>query len=112
MVHEADALADLPDKHHTVYFCQVVVVVDDSFKELSAFHTAWGWTAGSPGALCPVSPSCRAPWPPCRPPALPRHSQLHEEDDLPGGLNGIVELDEVAVVQLVHHIDLQQHHLL
>lgn len=69
MVHEADALADLPDKHHTVYFCQVVVVVDDSFKELSAFHTAWGWTAGSPGALCPVSPSCRAPWPPCRPPA-------------------------------------------
>lgn len=44
--------------------------------------------------------------------ALPQHSQLHEEDDLSGCLNGIVELDEVAVVQLVHHIDLQQHHLL
>lgn len=41
-----------------------------------------------------------------------RHSQFHEEDDLPGCFDGIVELDEIVVVQLVHHIDLQQHHLL
>lgn len=41
-----------------------------------------------------------------------RHSQFHEEDDLPGRFDGIVELDEIVVVQLVHHIDLQQHHLL
>lgn len=44
--------------------------------------------------------------------AQPQDSQLHEEDDLPGRLDGIIELDEVAVVQLVHHVDLQQHHFL
>lgn len=64
MVHEADALADLPDEHHAVYLCQVVVVINDPLKELSAFHAAWGWTVGSPGALCPVAPSYRAPCPP------------------------------------------------
>lgn len=58
-------------------------------------------------------PCNTAPHPGIRPhAALPRHSQLHEEDDLPGSLDGIIELDEVAVVQLVHHVDLQQHHLL
>lgn len=44
--------------------------------------------------------------------AQPQNSQLQEEDDLPGRLDGIVELDEVVVVQLVHHVDLQQHHFL
>ena len=47
------------------------------------------------------------PPPPCR-----GHSLLHEEDDLVRGLDGRVELDQVAVVQLVHDLDLKQHHLL
>lgn len=40
MVHEADALADLPDEHHAVHLRQVVVIVDDPLKELAALHTA------------------------------------------------------------------------
>lgn len=47
VVHEADALADLPDKHHAVHLCQVVIIVDDPLEELTTLHTARGWTMGS-----------------------------------------------------------------
>lgn len=49
MVHEADALTDLPHKHHAVHLRQLVVIIDDPLKELTALHTAWGQRAGSPG---------------------------------------------------------------
>lgn len=42
VVHEADALADLPDKHHAVHLRQVVVIIDDPLEELTALHTVWG----------------------------------------------------------------------
>lgn len=47
MVHEADALADLPDEHHAVHLSQVVVIVDDPLEELTTLHAAWGRTRGS-----------------------------------------------------------------
>lgn len=114
VVHEADALADLPDEHHAVHLRQVVVVVHDALEELAALNAARARTGGSPGQLggsLPTPSSC-SPLAWALSPAQPRHSQLHEEDDLPRRLDGIVELDEVPVVQLVHHVDLQQHHLL
>lgn len=114
VVHEADALADLPDEHHAVHLRQVVVVVHDALEELAALNAARARTGGSPGQTggsLPTPSSC-SPLAWALSPAQPRHSQLHEEDDLPRRLDGIVELDEVPVVQLVHHVDLQQHHLL
>lgn len=41
-----------------------------------------------------------------------RYSQLHEEHDLLGRLDGVVQLDEVPVVQLVHHINFHLGHFL
>lgn len=67
VVHEADALTDLPDEHHAVHLRQVVVIVDDPLEELAALHAALGRTAGLPGAPCPKPPSCRAPCPPWGP---------------------------------------------
>lgn len=67
MVHEADALTDLPDEHHAVHLRQVVVIVDDPLEELAALHAASGRTAGLPGAPCPKPSSCRAPCPPWGP---------------------------------------------
>lgn len=67
VVHEADALTDLPDEHHAVHLRQVVVIVDDPLEELAALHAASGRTAGLPGAPCPKPSSCRAPCPPWGP---------------------------------------------
>lgn len=47
VVHEADALADLPHEHHAVHLGQVVIVIDDPLKELATLHTAQGCTVGS-----------------------------------------------------------------
>lgn len=37
---------------------------------------------------------------------------LHDQDEVMTGLKGSVQLDEVGVVQLVHHLDLIPDHLL
>lgn len=72
MVHEADALADLPDEHHAIHLGQVIIVVDDPLKELATLHTARGWTTGSLwGAPCPEPSSCRALCPPEDPEPAP-----------------------------------------
>jgi hypothetical protein len=40
------------------------------------------------------------------------HILLHDQDNVIPGLEGIVELNEVHVVQLVHDVDLILHFLL
>lgn len=50
VVHEADALADLPDEHHAVHLRQVVVVVHDALEELAALNAARARTGGVPGS--------------------------------------------------------------
>lgn len=37
---------------------------------------------------------------------------LHDQDEVMTGLKGSIQLDEVGVVQLVHHLDLIPDHLL
>lgn len=37
---------------------------------------------------------------------------FHDQDDVMARLKGGVQLDEVGVVQLVHHLDLIPHHVL
>lgn len=105
LVHEEDPVTDLPDKHHGVHLSQVIVLIHNPLEQLAALDAVC--TDPSTGSLPdPPPPPARAP-PPCR-----GHSLLHEEDDLVRGLDGRVELDQVAVVQLVHDLDLKQHHLL
>lgn len=103
LVHEEDPVADLPDEHHGVHLRQMVVFIHNPLKELAALD-----------AVC-TDPSADRLWaagPAAQPDSHSGHSLFHEQDDLVRGLNGCVQLDQVAMVQLVHDLDLQQHHFL
>lgn len=54
------------------------------------------------GPLAPRPAPCPHCW----------HSLLQEQDDVLWRLNGCVQLDQIAVVQLVHNLDLKLHHFL
>lgn len=56
----------------------------------------------APGPLAPHPAPCPHCW----------HSLLQEQDDVLWRLDGCVELDQIAVVQLVHNLDLKLHHFL
>lgn len=100
-VHEEDPVADLPDKHHGVHLRQLVVLIHDPLEELATLDAVYT------DALQACFRARRTHCPHHHPYAL-----LHEQDDLVRGLNGRVQLDQVAVVQLVHNFDLKHHHFL
>lgn len=104
LVHEEDPITDLPDKHHGVHLSQLIVLIHNPLEELAALDAVCTDPSTSllPGRLAPPP----GPLPHCQ------HSLLHEQDDLVRGLNGRVELDQVAVIQLVHNLDLKHHHFL
>lgn len=56
LVHEEDAIADLPDKHHGVHLSQLVVLVHNPLEELAALDAVY--TDPSTGLpLGPLPPS-------------------------------------------------------
>ncbi len=39
LVHVAQAFTDLPDEHHRVELCQLIVLIDDSVEEFTSINT-------------------------------------------------------------------------
>lgn len=57
LVHEEDAIADLPDKHHGVHLSQLVVLVHNPLEELAALDAVCtDPSTGLPLGLLPSAP--------------------------------------------------------
>lgn len=61
LVHEEDPVADLPDEHHGIHLRQVVVLIDNPLKELSALDAVC--TDPSEDRLWAAGPATQAPTP-------------------------------------------------
>lgn len=57
LVHEEDAIADLPDKHHGVHLSQLVVLVHNPLEELATLDAVCtDPSTGLPLGLLPSAP--------------------------------------------------------
>lgn len=117
LVHVLQPFTDLAYEQHRVQLCQVVVLVDDAVKQLPSLHTRPQREAHAElqqeracnfAVLTNEYTRCTNCTHTCRGPDL----LFHDQDDVMARLKGGVQLDEVGVVELVHHLDLIPDHLL
>lgn len=103
-MHVLQPFTDLPYEQHCVQLRQVVVLVNDAVEQLPSLHT----TARKEKTIVNMLYSH----------TVHLHAQrlsdllFHDQNDVMPRLKGGVQLDEVGMVQLVHHLDLIPHHVL